>query len=291
MKKYVLASVAALLLGTGACSHSAGQAGYPAEPVLPNPVPSVDVSTHALPFDSYAPADQQALVLTEARNTLAARCLARFGFTVKPPKPELSFNPKERRYLLDDEARAAQYGYKVPEITNRQREPEPALSAEGEAVMTGRGASVVGGQSVPEGGCIGESYRILGIDRSPNSGAQFVSRKRVEIHERMMQDSRVVAAIKAWSACMAESGYSYPDPSHANNDPVFATQTATAQEIATAVADVRCKHKVNLTPLQVAVEGALQQQAIDQNAEMLQTYRKQLDEQVAKAANVIAGTS
>jgi len=290
MRGRALAAVV-LAVALGGCS-SAGQAAEPAEPVLPSALTKVDMKTFTLPLDEYAPTAEQSLTITKARNILAVRCLKTFGFSVQPPDVEpLPVRPMEGRYLLTDEAHAAAYGYKMPEIDGRRRAPEPPMSPAAEAAMTGRGASSIGGVPVPEGGCMGDAYRQLGIAQGPASGGQLVQRLNAETFDRMQADSRVVAGNRRWSECMQQQGYHYPDPERANNDPTFSGTVASPREIATAVADVRCKKQADLTDLMAAVETAYQRRAVERNAPALDRYRQQAREQIRRAAGVVAGGS
>ncbi|MPZ85665.1 MAG: hypothetical protein GEV28_36910 [Actinophytocola sp.] len=59
-------------------------------------------------------------------------------------------------------------------------------------------------------------------------------------------DSRVRAVFTGWSRCMSAAGFDYRDPMAANNDPTFGTGVPTAEEIATATADVACRTEENV---------------------------------------------
>jgi hypothetical protein len=76
-------------------------------------------------------------------------------------------------------------------------------------------------------------------------------------------DPRVVTVNAAWSRCMARRGYHYDSPQQAadHNWP----KSPTAAETATAVADVTCKQRVNLTNTWLTVEAAYQTALIGQN--------------------------
>jgi hypothetical protein len=290
IRRVAFTTVAMTVLALAAGCAAAGESEQ-GEPALPEPLPRVDMATFQLPLDAYTAAPTQARTLNEARNLFIVACLDRFGFHVEAPKQsEVSkIGPNQLRYLIADENRAKAFGYKVPEISNAPRPPEPSMPAAATAVINGRGASVVGGQEVPDGGCIGEAYRKLGVDKRTQERRDVVETIRNDAYVRMKNDSRVVAAVSRWSACMLRSGYHYPDPAHANDDPVFATEVASETEIATAVADVRCKRESNVIELMAATESAYQQRAIAAHQTELQAVREALDNELRLAADVVAG--
>jgi hypothetical protein len=276
-----------LLTGCGA----AEPAPLEGEPALSESLPQVDMSTFTLPLDAYEMTREQGRTIYQARNILIVRCMRRFGFTIVPP-PLGEPSPggqNERRYLIHSEARARTYGYKWPEITNEPRVPEPELEPAGSAALTGRGASQIGGVAVPEGGCVGEAARGLGLHNDANAGIALLHRLGNEAYTRMQKDSRVAAATIRWSECMQRAGYHYPDPARANNDPSFGSNETTPAEIATAIEDVKCKKETSLINIMAAVEVAYQRRVIERHQQQLRALQAETEAQIKKAADVIAG--
>jgi hypothetical protein len=260
------------------------------EPELPATLPVVDMRTFTLPLAAYELTEDQMLAAYTARNMLIVRCLKRFGFTIVPPQapPPSPGGPNERRYLIVSADRARLYGYKWPEITNLKRPVEPELPPGAEAALTGDGASQVGGVPVPKHGCMGEAETTLGAAQD-EAGELLIRDLANDAYLAMQQDSRVVAATRRWGQCMLRSGFHYQDPAHANDDPAFATSVATPAEINTAVADVACKKESNIINIQAAVETALQNRAINNSQQQLQSHRRSLDQRIQFAADVFAG--
>jgi hypothetical protein len=271
---------------------SAAPAAAPAtEPTLPDPIPRVDMKTFMLPLDAYVLTQDQVQTRGRARITLMLGCLRRFGFDVPPPGrvDPIPGGTNERRYLLVYEARARTYGYRWPEVDDRQRPPEPDMPPAAQAVLSGEGSSMVGGAEVPPGGCIGESYRAMGMKAEASSEDTVAQRLFGEDYQRMLADSRVKAADAAWSACMARSGYAYAEPGNALSDPAFAGPKLTRAEVQTATADVRCKNETRLPDIMAAVETAYQKRSMQRHEPELRALRTQLDDQLRKAAEVLAG--
>ena len=91
------------------------------------------------------------------------------------------------------------------------------------------------------------------------------------------QDSRMVTVYKQWSACMAEKGFTYPDPRSAFFDPQWNQDDMQTLEVATAVADMNCKISTNLVGVAVAVQSAYDQVYIDSHRDALNTWKQKLD--------------
>lgn len=249
-----------------------------------------------LPLDAYQQTAAQQHTVTNAVTILGRQCLRRYGLewpVEQPLAPEQS-DPNARRYPVMDRVKASTDGYHALDVVARQREvddqkkeaPKPTQDAMN--VWAGRGQTSYNGQPVPEGGCAGEALRQLAAGAEPVD-IELVQRMALDAHGRMREDSRVIAVFKAWSACMKEQGFDYPDPYVANDDQRWQTETVSATEIATAVADVGCKEKTNLVGTLLAVETAYQRMAVDQHVTQLEAVRSYLERQQADAARVVAG--
>ncbi|MCL2483377.1 MAG: hypothetical protein FWF43_08220 [Propionibacteriaceae bacterium] len=91
------------------------------------------------------------------------------------------------------------------------------------------------------------------------------------------QDSRMVAVYQQWAACMAEKGFTYPDPRSAYFDSRWSQDGMQTLEVATAVADMNCKISTNLVGVAVAVQSAYDQVYIDSHRDALNTWKQKLD--------------
>ena len=251
----------------------------------------------SLPLDAYIETEQQVAAVSRAEDLLVQSCMRRFGFrwTLVEPVPP-PFGGNNRRYGVIDEAEAAQYGYHLPDSEReRRRRAEEARRARGDltaaafAVWSGKGQRAYDGQEIPQGGCIGEARRQLN-DQVDNRVLELPFQLADEAKERSEADSRVRRAFEQWSACMRRAGFRYQDPWEANDDPAWQEHAqATEREIATAVADVRCKQETNLVGIWMAVEAAYQQRLIERHAEALADVKRLIETRARNAARVLAG--
>lgn len=246
-----------------------------------------------LPVDGYRlPAGDQNMVY-EAEHKAMESCMLRFGaaFDVPPQTVPAERTDYDRLFGVLDLSLAKKSGYHIPgdEISNTGQTAarstkslgmldEHALSiATGEATARNRAV-----ESLPSGGCVSESRETVGV----------VNPELVEAAigyglEQSDRDVRVLAAFRAWSTCMAERGFKYETPAAAINDPRWATQRASQDEIATAVADVTCKNETNLTGVRVAVASAWQEKYIRSHRESFDKLGSALDEQVAHSKELL----
>jgi hypothetical protein len=287
---------ALIMLLAGACgtSGSTGSAQNDGEPLIPANPPTVDPSALALPLDAYRSTKAEQQVIHDSYSQLMVACMKRYGFDYWPSKSTGYLEQRNaRRYGITDSTHAAQRGYHPAlSVAEKQRSAaaRPSLSPAAQAVASGKGQSKRNGRTVPVGGCNGESKRTLlqGLRQEPDPG--LVDELSLQSYERSFQHSKVVSAISAWSACMAKSGYNYRTPSDANNDRVYNTDEPTAQEIATAVADVGCKKQTNLVGIWSAADVAYQKRLIEQNSQALDLVKSAITTQIKNAARHGAGS-
>jgi hypothetical protein len=85
-------------------------------------------------------------------------------------------------------------------------------------------------------------------------------------------DSRVDTVVGAWSTCMKKRGFDYPDPVSAEFDPRWGVGASdgSAEQIATATADMDCKAETNLVGIELAVQSAYDQEYIESHREALE---------------------
>lgn len=102
-----------------------------------------------------------------------------------------------------------------------------------------------------------------------------------------LSDSRWLSAVKDWSACMRERGFDYASPLDAigrwlGSGQSAATTSPSADEIATATADVACTISTNLVGIGVALQTAYDNRYI-------QEHRAELDAFVATRDDLLRG--
>ncbi|MFI6849732.1 hypothetical protein OG535_23510 [Kitasatospora sp. NBC_00085] len=134
--------------------------------------------------------------------------------------------------------------------------------------------------------CDRQAAERIGSPSGP--GTELVGRLFDESIAATGRETRVVAATKEWSACMATAGFRTDDPA-VLPDRFRATPEATPTELATARADADCTGRTNLAGIWFAVLAGYQQQQIDRNAEALTAQRDAVRAQDAKLAQLLAG--
>ncbi|MFD0263719.1 hypothetical protein ACFXKJ_26110 [Kitasatospora indigofera] len=310
----------AALLALSACSaHSpdATQAKVPDPPALgPTPV-ITDPGQITLPTDSYLPTAAKVSQIQQAKDAVTAQCMRKFGFTFRgtlvmdlATSPGRSPREQSTVYGDFDVAGVKVHGYNRNIDGAAAMNQEMALRGESSAqqepvtpeyqqALTGNDPNTrqpvksVAGQPVPAGGCSAAGNAALGnlaVGTTTTvlpDGGPVVPRT----------DARLVAAFAKWSACMKSKGYNYPDPIAAISDKKWnpaggrneAVPVASPEEIAVATADVRCKLDNNTVGVAVAVQTVYAKQYIESHVTQLAAFQKQLDDTLAKAAQLIAG--
>lgn len=113
------------------------------------------------------------------------------------------------------------------------------------------------GEPVPAGGCLREVEGEIG-------GALISDVDiRSELINLTFEHRDVVAAVGAWSTCMATAGYDYDTVQGPAES--FSLSLLSDAEIAVALADVRCTGESGWADVFYAVLTDYQQQAVDQN--------------------------
>jgi hypothetical protein len=279
-------------LGLSACSRDSDATPDDGEPVAVAMLTVDDMKTFGFPLDPYVYSHYTQPSYARAFAMLYGRCMARFGFTSPPdlPRRPPPLARHESRYGVTNENEVKVHGYHpaFSDPDEPSTSPSPISPAELAVGMGEGGQRTHRGQPVPEGGCRGEAQSKL------EAGAPAVEDIRLgetlanDSFGRALEDSRVRAVTDEWSACMTGRGYDYATPEKANNDPAFATESPTSNEIAVALADVRCKKETNYINIRASVETAYQQRALEKNAEALELVRKSFEIQERNAAKVIA---
>ncbi len=233
-------------------------------------------------------------LVAAAEEKLTATCMARLGVPrwsrPQPPAGFHSLRMAERRYGITDDGEASQLGYRQSPETWWQ----PPVDQRVEVQLTGgRGGAlemqrtgnpvVFNGHRLPFGGCQGEARMTLSGAIGPIRPPALVATLSAESFGQSLRDPRVSEALGAWSACMADSGYTYQTPleplvehedalrelAAAKHLPIgvpFVTPPPSAEEIAIARADVACKQQTNLIGVWFTVETEIQKQLIVEHA-------------------------
>jgi hypothetical protein len=253
-------------------------------------------------------APSQRNVLDRATTDLINACGRAFGYDGLLPDggTDAPLDPMARRYGVVDLTTARRYGYQAPPELSAGHAPGSAPSqgpmSQAEAwVLAGDGTdtggppvgghvpSTLNGEKIPPGGCMGQTYRKLGIDSVVNQGLDLVRNISDSAFAQMLADSRVKAVFTKWSACMAIKGFKYRDVFDPINNGGFGSSgVPTPGEIDTAVADVQCKQESNVVGVMFSVESAYENALIQKNYERLTDAKTHFDVAVRNAAAALA---
>ena len=237
----------------------------------------------AMPLEAYqAISTQQQEALADASNQLVQQCMAARGFqdTSSSSPPFSSVATLEQVEAggagLTSVTQARTFGFVRPRGAG-SAPPGPQII--GFVSAAGFGQSLKAGRAYAEAlfgfgpgtgagpgghlGCLQQAskqvYGALFGEPTPDPVPQIAE----QAASFTQTDPRVRAVIRAWSACMARHFYHYASPSQVEGK--HWRSPPNKAEIATAVADVTCKTKVNLRNTWLAVEAAYQQALIAQN--------------------------
>jgi hypothetical protein len=249
-----------------------------------------DLRTFRLPLDRYRLSEDQATTVSRGRNRLYAGCMRRFGFPLEPPRAGegVPFVGNEQRYGIDDERQASKHGYH-PAVTPATQSGEPSLSPAAAAVADGTGSRIHRGRRVPAGGCLGWALRELGRGGPVPADPGLAERLGLESYVRTSEAGPMLPVFSHWSACMRRAGFDYASPRKANNDPAWRTRRPSTREVATAVADARCKREVRLVDFWATAETAYQQHQVARHAEQLEILARALATRVRNAERLANG--
>ncbi|MFJ4797866.1 hypothetical protein [Kitasatospora purpeofusca] len=307
------ALTAALALTAGCASGPAGTTAAPSPsatlaPMEPPPIGDVPrlsrADDRALPIETYLLSGEQFRQLDAAQGVLVTRCVRGFGLdysalTPTAPTPSApAATQTTHRYDPVDISDVSANGYHSPD-PDRGKKPgaAPPLGPDVTTVLgAGLGpdgrpapgtATEYRGRQLPSGGCIADAQRRLAARGGTGRDADVAVGVNYEGFERSRQDPRVLAVFGDWSRCMAERGYSYGTPGDALKDPRWgAAATPSAEEVATATADVECKARVNVVGVWFTVESAYEQELIRQRLPELTAAKAANDAMLAVAASV-----
>lgn len=314
-------AVAAVALTTAGCTSSHAPAHGPGSAhAAPAPAGKPPASPGAaapdIPLAAYLPSGRQLRDYATARQILANRCLAGFGFSPDPLPPAFTADDADvtsltaRRYMLADPATARAYGYHTsltPSYVRVDRRDRAAQKAEQAPRPDHRGAADralvslaldpsgkpvahprIGGRDIPAGGCTAQANRSLTGTDDALTRADLPNKLQIDAWQQSRSDPAVKRAFADWSVCMAARGYHYADPVAVNNAADWQSATPSARELATATADVACKRQTHVVTAWNAADSALQTAAIARDGAALAAVRSGLDATTAKVRAVLA---
>lgn len=272
MRRWILPSLATVVLT--ACSAPAPQ---PSTADASTPPPVSTTVRAVLPLNAYLANDDERRLVGRAYAVLVDRCMAAKGLPAVPAPDALPPTPPDSwRYGVSDPAVAAAHGYHPPPEYRPRPRPEHRMTDD------------VADQA---GACAEEAARRLGKSRTGNYMDDLRAQALgVTGFEQSRADARVVAAISRWRDCMSAAG-------HPATDPIDVMAMAgtmpepSAQEVATAEADVACKRETDLVATWHAVEAAYQDLLITANRTELEAGRTSTATAVRLAGQILGTPS
>jgi hypothetical protein len=293
-------------LGGGTGRGGAGSRPKITVPPVPPANSSLAVS---MPLEAYeAVSTQQQEVLAQASNLLTQRCMAAKGFTdtSSASQPFSSVASLEEIEVggagLTSMSQARTYGFAQPKGPGNGTANGPAIigyigaSAFGDSLKAGKAYAealfgFAAGGSGPGGhkSCSQQASQQVYGGASGEPVADPVPQIAQQSVGFTQSDPRIEAVNRAWSACMARRFYHYASPSQlqASRWP----KPPSKAEIRAAVADVKCKTKVNLLNTWLSVEAAYQRALIGRNLTALSQLQANFTPLLQRAQAALAETS
>ncbi|MEV6486997.1 hypothetical protein [Streptomyces sp. NPDC051576] len=202
---------------------------------------------------------QEGSVLRTAEQYLLRDCMRRHGFVYRPATGNIPVKP-DFPYVIEDVAwaRAHGYGTDIDRAIARLKEEDPnqryfqSLPEERrrEALAAANGSRMDLTVTTPDGarvsrsseGCQAESERIL----YGNLDTWFKARSTMDAlsvmaSQRVLNDARFTAKVRAWAVCMRAAGHPYASPSDLRKHTAAQKPALSAfQERTLAMAEARC---------------------------------------------------
>lgn len=244
--------------------------------------------TFRLPIAAYSYTEQESSDISAAEDVLTERCMKRLGLPyVAVQAPETS-RASDRRYGLSSAEDAARYGYHLP--PEAPFNPNKGLSATTLLALYGRSAvaeeKADPALDIPPRGCRGEAADSLEEGHQYRAGAEAASAIASRSYQESVEEPRVREAVRRWSACMADRGYTYADPMAALGDERFLDKGVSKREVETARADMECKTNVRLLQTWFSAETAVQKGMIAGKSAELEKLKEVHASKAAEAREV-----
>ncbi|MDY0914973.1 hypothetical protein [Rathayibacter festucae] len=242
----------------------------PAEPPLGTVSEPTDPSQIVRPIDQFLPDTQVVLQLIRAERAHQIDCLR--GLTddraIDWPLDEEAVRAFVQGNAGDEVVRSDLWGFYDPQNASRlgySRAADQAGALES-GVPQGVSSEDFAECSIAVHGAFplgsgGGAFSAGHVSSLPNGGPPVPT-----------SDSRVEEVVEEWSACMKKRGFEYPDPVTAMIDQGWkpGVSSVSAEQIATATADMDCKAETNLVGIELAVQSAYDQEYIESHREALE---------------------
>ncbi|MFF4036590.1 hypothetical protein [Streptomyces sp. NPDC001816] len=273
----------------------------------------------SLPLHAYLPdpSSDGGKVIGKAQWILAKKCMVRLGFSgfaalntkaVESTYPVRQGSLASRStagddslYGVDDPDLATEHGYHNRAQDQEESEQPQEWPADQYVALTGTFDSGdshrAQGNPIPEGGCLGQATRQI-YGPAPKTakvgGLKLTGYFSLplelwyESHKKARKDPAWKKADRAWSACMKEKGFHYPDPDEASADTAwYRTGKPSGKEKKTASADARCKLDTDYIDTVHGIESRVQKKVIGERKKDLDAMRAANERAVGNARTII----
>lgn len=282
MRTSLKALAVALVILSSACAHGASTEDTRSGPAHPAPSSTSPTRTIRLPLDAYTLSNAEQALVDNAQDELTGDCMRTHGLrwpALRRSAPDM-IPVNSRRYGITDLADAQKYGYR---LNPRQAGDVDALHKQS--------AQLSPAQKTTGSSCAHEAY-----DRLHNGVADvdlnLWNTANKSSFEQAQKSAVVASAIRSWSSCMHRSGFDFPDPLAAVNDPAFSSGAhASPHEVDVAVADATCKESTALTTTWSAAENRIQQKLIAAHPDYFDSLKKENATLVAAAHRILPASN
>lgn len=285
--------------GSGADAVPGGTAGS-GQPSTDETAPELGAK-EPLPIEHYFLLGRDRETVEGALRILIDQCMQDKGFDLDWPPiipsrggmVDFAF----RRYGAPETlADAQEIGYGMPawaEATAEEAAAHDRFSQEISPAAIDALGSIVEGQLDTSEGCFAEAHRRLTGDSKvvDASGLMFAPFLRdINMDPRATESEESTAAIEKFARCMSDAGY--PDKVHPlgekpapfeNTDP----DNPSEAEKQAAIATFRCFEESQVREAMRAAEIEFQKQAIEANPELFAQYRRELDDVLRRATEIV----
>jgi hypothetical protein len=257
------------------------------------------------PYAALGISSNDGLAPGESNNALAGACMNAagypgvsdgiFGINIPPGPGDLTFTFPWGGWGYLGAADAQQYGFGVP--------PGAALTVLGLGALPASPPSLPAAEQAAASKC-GTIMQDFANTTQVGALAGIITLSN-DIANDVAHDPAIKNATRAWSACMAENGYSFDQPQNANNlenravyggsgSASTSTQVSAAAnraQIAVAVTDAGCTQSSDLGGIYFAVQASYEKQLVTANQQALSAavsqYRADYKNELTKLAALL----
>ncbi|MFB7472392.1 hypothetical protein [Kitasatospora sp. NPDC056184] len=290
----LLAVAAAVALAGCSSGGSGGASSAPAAAPPPSQAAGGPASSEAardagLPLEATMRGDAESQAATSnALNKLAVKCARDQGHQVteQPPVTAEQVTARQKAqgtssnpYAWPSVQALKDFGYAGSAHGRDAKPPETE-----QPVVTDSAGDTAAAKCAKEA-----TARLAAADQAGNSARSRLRELAVQADQQTAADSRLVAALAAWSGCMKPSGYAYASPQEAEQQFEKVVGAAGAQELTVARADADCRTSSGVADVWFQVRRQVEQRIVEQNAQLLKEAAEAEKRFAEAASRAVAG--